>query len=98
MANDFEIASANHGYANGFVPKKTTSPKFLRIKSFYEEVDVYMVPAPGQNIPRQGILIESVGKAGSTVKTARAIKTTSVAPVIFDYVLYQKSTTEALSN
>jgi hypothetical protein len=57
-----------------------------------------IVPEAGFTIPVQGIKIVSTGKAGDAQKTVTVIKSTSFTPGYFDYSVYSKSETDALSN
>ncbi|OGC68700.1 hypothetical protein A2415_01970 [candidate division WWE3 bacterium RIFOXYC1_FULL_39_7] len=96
--NGFTAAAGSYGYQNCFSVTASNTPLSLRLKSVYGPVDVDVLPAPGYNIPTQGIRLVSVGVAGDARKTVTVIKSEAFAPVIFDYVLYQKSDTDALSN
>jgi hypothetical protein len=96
--NGFSNAVSNHGHESCFTVTTSNTPLSIRLKAFYETTDVYAVPAPGQIIPRQGILIESIGVAGEAAKTVRAVKSDASLPTVFDYVLFQKSLTDPLSN
>ncbi|HOD01264.1 MAG TPA: type II secretion system protein [bacterium] len=96
--NGFSEATPLHGHTNCFLVDTVGAPKALRIKPYNEETFVYFVPAEGQDIPSQGILIKSVGRSGDAVKTVEVLKTAGAAPGYFDYVLYQKSANDPLSN
>jgi len=96
--NNFDTASPQFGYNHCFAINSQTNPAMLRLKAHYEEGPVMIVPSPGNNLPTQGILIESTGAAGDARKTVLVIITDPILPSIFDYALYQKSTTEPLSN
>ena len=96
--NNFPNASGLYGYQNCFTVTASNTPLGLRLKSVYEPVEVEVLPAPGYTIPTQGIRMVSVGEAGNARKTVTVIKSEAFVPIIFDYVLYQKSTTDALSN
>ena len=76
----------------------TDDSVMLRFKAVYEENIAVVIPEVGEVLPTQGILIESVGAAGDVTKTVTVIITDPVLSSQFDYVLYQKSTTEPLSN
>ncbi len=96
--NNFDIAAPSFGYANCFTINSQTDPAMLRIKAYYEEGPAVIVPSSGNALPTQGILIESTGKAGAAEKKVVVIITDPILPQIFDYALYQKSTTQPLSN
>lgn len=97
-ANGFNEALSNHGYTNCFRVDTTGTPSLLRLKTLYEDTSAYIIPAGGQVLPRQGYLIESTGTFNEAIKKISVSKTFKSLPVIFDYVLYQKSSTDSLSN
>jgi len=96
--NNFDMAVPSMGYNHCFTFNSQSDPSMLRLKSYYQEGTVMVIPSSGANLPTQGILIESTGMAGSSIKKVSVIITDPILPAIFDYVLYQKSTTEPLSN
>lgn len=96
--NNFNSATALFGYNNCLTLVAINTPLALRIKPYYRETEVFVVPAGGYGLPIQGIQIKSVGIAGNSKRTVTVVKTNSYVPGIFDYVLYQKSDTESLSN
>lgn len=96
--NNFADASANYGYSSCHSVTASNTPIALRIKSVYGKIDAHIVPAAGYSIPVQGIKLVATGKAGKTIKTITVIKSTSFTPSQFDYVLYQKSNSDTLSN
>jgi hypothetical protein len=96
--NGFSPATANLGYANCFSISAAQTPIGLRLKSVYGEIDTYAIPEAGYSIPIQGIQISSVGQAGDALKKVVVIKSKPSAPAMFDYVLYQKSASDTLSN
>jgi hypothetical protein len=96
--NEFSNATSDQGYESCFVVTTRDNPELLRLKAFYMDAQIYVIPSPGESIPRQGILIESRGHAGEHYKKVSVIKTDPTLPSIFDYVLYQKSDIDALSN
>jgi hypothetical protein len=98
VENNFDTALPNYTYLNCYSVTANGDPTYLRLKSYYQDATVYIVPTNGQNIPRQGILIEATSKVGETVKKVSAIRKSSMLPGMFDYVLYQKSPTDTLSN
>ena len=96
--NNFDLAVPNLGHANCFTVNSNTSPAMLRLKAHYEEGVAVIMPSSGNSLPTQGLLIESTGVAGSAEKKVTVIISDPIIPAIFDYALYQKSTTEPLSN
>jgi hypothetical protein len=98
FGNGLLVASAGHGYASCFQVDTEGTPQLLRLRAEHLDTTATVFPASGQTMPGQGFLIESVGKAGDTVKKVRVAKRNSVLPAIFDYAIYQASETESLSN
>lgn len=96
--NGFTSAAPMYSYSSCFRITTTDTSLILRLKSYYQDTQIFLVPYSGGSIPVQGILLKSVGQAGDTRRTVTALKAFSHTPVIFDYVLYQKSPTEPLSN
>jgi len=96
--NGFSEASAQFGYQNCFNVAGKVSPGILRLKSFYNDVTLSIVASSGATIPSQGILITSEGTVSEQVRKIEVTKTLYHMPTQFDYVIYQKSTTDALSN
>jgi hypothetical protein len=96
--NGLPTASANHGYTNCFTVTATESPIMVRLKSYYLNTPVYIVPETGQTIPKQGVLITSLGKSGTATREVTVLKTTGTLPGMFDYAIYQKSPDDPLSN
>lgn len=96
--NNFDLASPDMGYNHCFTFNSQTDPAMLRLKSYYEEGNALVIPSGSANLPTQGILIESLGKAGNSEKKVSVIITDPILPAIFDYAIFQKSTTEPLSN
>ena len=96
--NGFLEATSLYGHTNCFLVDTVGIPKLLRVKAYNEDALVYFIPAEGQSIPSQGILIKSVGRSGDAVKVVEVLKTAGAAPEYFDYVLYQKSEDSPLSN
>lgn len=96
--NGFSSAAALYGYNSCFRVDGRTAPKLLRLKSYYSNVTVTIVPDTGLTIPQQGIQIDVTGSSGGTVKTLTVTKSPVAMPLDFDYTLFQKSTSEPLSN
>jgi len=96
--NGFDEATPLHGHSNCFSVTTLGTPRVLRVKPYNEDAVIHFVPSLGQNIPSQGILITSVGRAGDAIKTVKVLKTTGAVPEYFDYVIYQKSPDTPLSN
>ncbi|HSX39426.1 MAG TPA: hypothetical protein VLI92_02440 [Candidatus Saccharimonadales bacterium] len=96
--NGFASPTAHFGYTNCFTVTGNTNPVALRLKSLYADADVFVVPATNVSIPIQGILLDSTGTVSTVSKHIQVIKNFASTPTVFDYILYQKSTTTALSN
>jgi hypothetical protein len=96
--NNFDTAASSFGYGHCFTVSGEEDPYLLRLRAFYNDVDVFIVPAGGVNVPSQGILIESVGQVARTEKKVTVVKSPPYLPLPFDFVLYQKSDSEPLSN
>lgn len=96
--NGFSDASALHGYPNCFNVSTSYTPKVLRTKPINADATIIIVPAGGHSLPSQGILITSSGRAGNAVKVVKVLKSSASAPEYMDFVIYQKSTTDPLSN
>ena len=74
------------------------TPQYVRIRPYYEQAALYAVPAIGQVIPRQGIIMDARGYSGESVKHITVLKTDPMAPAFFDYALLQTSGTSDLTN
>ena len=96
--NGFSNATALHGYPNCFTVSTVNTPKVLRIKPINADATVVVVPAAGRTLPSQGILITSTGKAGNAVRVVKVLKSSASAPEYMDFVIYQKSGSDPLSN
>jgi hypothetical protein len=70
----------------------------VRLKSYYLNTTVSIFPEDGQSIPKQGIIITSLGKSGTATRKVTVLKTTGTLPAEFDYAIYQKSPDDPLSN
>ncbi len=96
--NKFSKAAVAHGFTNCFSFTTRYTPQMLRLRGMYLNTAVFIFPAAGLVVPKQGILITSTGKAGKTSKTVQALKTSAVAPSLFDFVIFQRSSSSPLSN
>lgn len=96
--NGFSNSAAGHGYQNCFTVTAENTPKVLRIKPFNSDPVIFVIPGGGNTLPSQGVLIASTGRAGNAVKVVKVLKTSASAPEYFDYVIYQKSSSDPLSN
>ncbi|KKS03360.1 MAG: hypothetical protein UU64_C0003G0043 [candidate division WWE3 bacterium GW2011_GWF2_41_45] len=96
--NGFDTAAANHGFPNCFTITTSATPKYVRIKPYYEQAVFYAVPAIGQTIPRQGIILDARGYSGESAKHIIVLKTDPMAPAFFDYALLQTTGTSNLTN
>lgn len=97
-ANGFSVATGLHGHQSCFSVTTANTPNLLRIKAFYVDAPIYIIPQAGVLLPLQGIEITSVGRAGDAVRTVKVLRKAPRTSSIFDYVLYQKSTSDPLSN
>ncbi|MFH1648628.1 MAG: hypothetical protein ABIA11_02795, partial [Patescibacteria group bacterium] len=76
----------------------SNTPEMVRLKAFYSDSYIYVIPNETQTIPSQGIIITSTGRAGNAIKSVSVLKSSAMAPEYFDYVIYQKSEDDPLSN
>jgi len=97
-SNGFSQAATNFGYTNCFNIAGQTTPKLLRLKSVYNDVDAFVIPAPGVSLPIQGILIKSTGSVKDLTRVVSVIKSAASLPTSFDYAIQMKSTTTTFSN
>jgi hypothetical protein len=96
--NSFSQAAAKHGHLSCFTVTASDTPAMIRLRAYYLNTAVYIVPEAGQVIPKQGILITAIGKSGDATKTTSVLKTSATLPSVFDYAVYQKSADAPLSN
>lgn len=96
--NGFSTAVASYGYDNCIPLISKQYPRALRLRSLNQNIDIAVIPNETATLPSQGILIKSVGHVLDTTSRISAIKSSPIAPVVFDFVLYQKSDTAAFSN
>ncbi|MBW6441754.1 hypothetical protein K0B04_02480 [Patescibacteria group bacterium] len=96
--NGYLEAESLYGYQNCFTVNIVDTPHVLRVKPNSGETFFYFIPTDGQDIPSQGILITSVGRSGNAIRKVQVLKTTGSVPEFFDYVIYQKSLDDPLSN
>lgn len=97
-ANNFSVATAGYGYDNCAQITGTTNMVALRVRSIYNNIDAYVLPASGVNLPSQGISISSIGTVNETERQVNVILSGPYLPIQFDYVLYSKSFDLPLSN
>lgn len=97
-SNNFDDATSSLGYDNCFTVSSGTSPLALRLKSVYSDVVGFVVPSGSSSLPTQGILIDSVGTVMDSQREVEVLLSKPYLPIVFDYVLYQKSTDTPLSN
>lgn len=96
--NGFSQATARNGYSNCFYLTSQNTSKIVRLKPYYNDATVFILPPPDVVLPKQGIYIESIGHAGDATRKVSVLKTYPTAPEFFDYAIYQKSEEEPLSN
>lgn len=72
--------------------------KILRMKPFYEDTTIAVVPGGSGSLPSQTYTIRSEAETDGGVKRVIEVtKSIPALPPIFDYVLFSGSTTESLS-
>lgn len=98
QTNGFDTASGGSGYDSCFTATSETDPQIFRLKSFYNNVKVAVIPDSSTIIPSQGILIESVGVVLDTTKKISVIRGNNIVPLTFDYAVFSTSETDPLSN
>jgi len=96
--NGFSNAASAHGYLNCFTVTATGTPRVIRTKIFNADTSVFALPNGGATLPSQGVLITSTGRAGNAVRVVKVLKSTAAAPEFLDFVIYQKSPSDPLSN
>lgn len=96
--NGLPLALAKEPYASCFTVTATDTPTMLRLKTYYLNTQVYIIPESGEVIPKQGVLITSTGKSGTATRKVYVLKSTGTLPSQFDYAIYQKSSSAPLSN
>jgi hypothetical protein len=69
-------------------PKDSTTRIALRLRPFYNEADVRVVPLSGENLPAQGKIITATGTAGDTTRRVSVTQSFPSLPAIFDYALF----------
>lgn len=97
-SNGFPSASGAFGYDSCFTINGVQLPRMLRIRAFYNAVDLAIIPDASSILPAQGVLIESVGEVQGVRRKVSAIKRGNVLPPVFDYVIFSQSETYPLSN
>ena len=97
-SNNFDTAVASLGYENCFVVLGENNPRALRLHSIYNDLEIAVIPDGSNDLPSQGIQLQSTGNYLDSSKVITVYKTGSTLPIDFDYVLYSKSTTNPLSN
>lgn len=96
--NGFTLAATAFSHSNCFSFNTEGTSLVLRLKPFYYDTDFYIIPDGGITIPVQGIQIKAVGTSSDATRVIIVVKKAPVMSGVFDYVLYQKSPTDALSN
>lgn len=96
--NGFSSATSNFGYDNCFTVTGRTNPQFLRIRTAYDDVKVYVKPTGSASIPSQGVRIVSTGTSNGVNRVVTVTKSDSFLPADFEYALFQNSTTLPLTN
>lgn len=96
--NGFTSATSMFGYTNCFTVVTKSNSVMLRLRSYYERGIALAIPAEGNSLPTQGILMDSTGVSQNSIKKVSVIISDPILPAHFDYVLMQKSLTDPLSN
>ncbi len=96
--NGFSDASASLGYQNCFTVAGKQNPVLLRLRVFYGEAYLYVIPAASTSLPLQGVRLTVTGNYQGVLKKVIVTKSQAAMPSQFDYVLYQKSATSDLAN
>lgn len=96
--NGFTQAISAMGFENCMSFNTGVNPRVIRIRSIYNETYITVIPDASSTLPSQGVLIESTGQVLDLSKKVSVIKSDNMVPLDFDYVLYQRSETEPLSN
>lgn len=96
--NNFLQAAPKYEFLSCFTVTASDTPLMVRLRSYYLNTPIFIVPEAGQSLPKQGILITATGTSGDVSKTTAALKTSATLPGIFDYAIYQKSPNDPLSN
>lgn len=97
-SNGFDMSIPLFGYANCFTIVSRQNSVMLRIKSFYADTNLVVIPAAGLSLPSQGISIISTGHVGTARRKVSVLITDPFVPSVFDYALFQKSPDDSLSN
>ena len=97
-SNGFASSSADITYPNCVTLPAKTTPRFIRVIAFYNDVTLYIVPKGGAALPSQGYLVSSTGQVNSVKKTIRAIKTFPTIPINFDFTIFSTSDENPLQN
>lgn len=98
VSNGFDTTTGGSGFDSCFSVNTQTNPVMLRMRSLYQDLEVTVIPAASTTLPSQGILIESTGQVMDSTKKLSVIKGNNLVPLDFDFVLFQRSATEALHN
>jgi hypothetical protein len=96
--NSFTSASAQGSYPSCFTIVMIGTPNLLRLKPYYENTSLIIIPQTGVSLPSQGVTINVTGKFNDAVKNSIVLKTSPSTPTIFDNVLTQTSEDAPLSN
>jgi hypothetical protein len=97
-ANGFDEAVAGYGYAHCAEVTGVSDMISVRIRSIYNDVNAYVIPEIGIDLPSQGILISSTGTVIDSQRKVEVVVSNPFVPIPFDYALYSKSGSVPLSN
>jgi hypothetical protein len=97
-ANGLDEAISGFGYGHCALVNGVSDMMAVRVRSIYSNVDAYVVPEAGVDLPSQGILISSLGTVVDTERKVEVVMSNPYLPLPFDYVLYSRSADTPLSN
>lgn len=97
-ANGFDEAVAGFGYAHCALVSGVSNMVSVRMRSIYNDVNAFVVPENGVDLPSQGILVSSIGTVLDTQRKSEVVISNPFVPLPFDYALYSKSESASLSN
>lgn len=74
------------------------APKLLRLRALYSKIpsSFAVSAAAGNNLPSQGVEIESTGFSGQVIRKVKAVYTAPALSELFDFVIFSGSDTKPL--
>lgn len=70
----------------------------MRIRPMYQNTSISVSGFGGDNLPTQAFSVISIGTSGDSQRTIQATRTNEALPSIFDFVLFNGSTTNPLTS